>query len=122
MKKATTGQVMAEGAVQGSTTFIVALSSRINRLHHEVKTHETQMLLKARNAGKLLLEVKRNVKHGEYLAWLEDNFEGSQATAWRYTRIAERWDVIAANYSNVNNLSIAEALKLVRYGYGRGRA
>lgn len=66
-----------------------------------------------------MLDVKRSLKHGEYLTWLEANFEGSQPKAWRYTRVAERWDVIAANHSRVNDLSISEALKLARYGYSR---
>jgi hypothetical protein len=119
MKKATLGDVAGAKYSTGGATDSVPLAERINALHHEVEQHKTQMLLKARTAGELLLEVKRSLKHGEYLAWLEANFEGSQPKAWRYTRIAERWDVIAANYSTVNDLSISEALRIARYGYGR---
>lgn len=122
MRKAPLGNRAGGRNSTGSARPIVPLADRINALHREVQEHRTQALLKARAAGELLLEVKQSLKHGEYLAWLEANFEGSQPKAWRYTRIAERWDAISANYSRVNSLSINEALKLARYGYGRGRA
>lgn len=107
------------GGSTGNATNSVPLAERINALHREVQEHRALALLKARAAGALLLEVKKSLKHGEYLAWLEANFEGSQPKAWRYTRVAERWDVIVAQYSRVNDLSINEALKLARYGYSR---
>ncbi|WP_373284265.1 DUF3102 domain-containing protein [Gordonia jinhuaensis] len=48
--------------------------------------------------GKVLITVKILVKHGEWLPWLEENFEGSQPAASRYMTLAE-------NYSRVNSLS-----------------
>ncbi len=125
MRKAQVTRTQAEGNAGNSEASIahaVHLAERINALHREVQEHRVQALLKARAAGELLLEVKRSLKHGEYLTWLEANFEGSQPKAWRYTRVAERWDVITAHYSRVNDLSINEALRIARYGYGRGRA
>lgn len=110
------------GNAEASIANGVHLAERINALHREVQEHETQIILKARAAGELLLEVKQSLKHGEYLAWLEHNFDGSQATAWRYMRIAGRWGAITTNHSRVNDLSVTEALKLARYGHGRGRA
>ena len=105
---------------RGSAEASIPLVDRINMLHHETEAHRTQALLKARTCGELLLEVKATLKHGEWLTWLAENFEGSQATAWRYMRVASRWYVLA-NYSHVNSLSVAEAVRLARYGYeGRG--
>ncbi len=98
---------------------ILPLATRINALHHEVQTYETQMLLKARTAGELLLEAKDTVLHGEWQDWLEANFEGSGRSARAYMRIARRWDVIQAKRQSTATLSISEALKLVRYGRGR---
>lgn len=103
----------------GSATESIA--QRINVLHRETEAHRTQALLKARNCGELLLEVKATLKHGEWLTWLADNFGGSQATAWRYMRVASRWHVLA-NYSHVNSLSVTEAVRLARYGYEGGGA
>ncbi len=71
-------------AARGGAEASIPLVDRINSLHHEVQTHETQMLLKARAAGELLLEAKDTVLHGEWQDWLEANFEGSERTARRH--------------------------------------
>ena len=117
MKKAATRAGSGGGAARASAIDSIAFVDQLNTLHREIQAHETQVLLKARAVGELLLEVKKALKHGEYLMWLAENFEGSQATAWRYTRIAKCWDEITANYSSVNSLSISKALHCVRYGY-----
>lgn len=97
-----------------------ALAERINSLHREVEQHKTQMLLEARAAGELLLEAKDTVKHGEWLDWLEANFEGSGRTARAYMRIAAHWEKIGFKMAEPSaNISIAEALKLARFGYSR---
>lgn len=123
MRKAACGDAAGaehnSGAAAGT---ILPLATRINALHHEVEQHKTQMFLKARCAGELLLEAKHTVLHGEWQDWLETNFEGSGRTARAYMRIARRWDVIQAKRQSTANLSISEALKLVRYGHRRGRA
>jgi hypothetical protein len=41
-------------------------------------------------AGKLLLEAKAGLKHGEWLPWLKTNFKLSQQTASVYMRLAEK--------------------------------
>lgn len=111
------------GNAEASIASTVHLAERINILHLEVGRHKMQMLLKARAAGELLLEAKDTVKHGEWLDWLEVNFEGKGRTARAYMRIAQRWELIEAKWQSTANLSIAEALKHVRYGYvRRGRA
>ncbi len=116
------GQDQSGGKNSGAAAeAILPLATRINALHHEVETHKTQMLLKARAAGELLLEAKDTVLHGEWQDWLEANFEGSGRTARAYMRIARRWDVIQAKRQSTATLSISEALQLVRYGYRRGR-
>ena len=96
------------------------LIDRINTLHHKVEQHKTQILFEARTVGNLLLEAKDTVKHGEWLEWLETNFEGSGRTARAYMRIAVHWEKIEPKLAEGSaNLSISEALKLVRYGYNR---
>ena len=46
--------------------------------------------LKAWEAGKLLLEVKESMGHGEWMPWLRKQLPGlSQATVYRYRKIAE---------------------------------
>ena len=108
----------------GNTSPIVAdpapLAERINAYHHAAESHAGQVLANARAAGELLLEAKNTVRHGEWLPWLEVNFDGSQRTAHAYMRVARRWPVIeaAANSQSTADLTIHEALQLARYGYG----
>ena len=111
----------AAGA-QGGAEASIPLADRINTLHREVREHELQGLLKARAVGELLLEAKAAVKHGEWLDWLAENADFSQKTAWQYMRIAECWSEIEPFYTRGYNLTIRKALKLVRYGYRKGRA
>jgi hypothetical protein len=54
--------------------------------------------------GRLLSEAKEQIEHGEWLAWLEDNFNGSSATAERWMRLHEHRDEIE---------SVVVALKLI---------
>lgn len=97
-----------------------SLADHINKHHHAAKKHARQAVLHARAAGELLLEAKNSVKHGEWLPWLETNFDGSQRTAHDYMRVARRWPQIEASvYSQrAANLTIREALRLARYGFG----
>jgi Protein of unknown function (DUF3102) len=44
----------------------------------------------ALNAGRLLLEAKAQVPHGEWLAWLERNLPASARTAQQYMQLARR--------------------------------
>lgn len=74
------------------------------------------MLEHARRAGECLNEAKELVEHGEWEAWLLDNFAGSQKTAAAYMRIASRWDELESNLtsrSDLEDLSIAGAVKLL---------
>ncbi len=112
-------QAGSTGGAEVSIANAVHLTERINSHHAAAIHHAEQVLVNARAAGELLLEAKDGCKHGEWLNWIEVNFAGTQATAWRYMRIAQKWDELETNYSHVNSLSIREALRLVRYGYSR---
>ena len=97
-----------------------SLADRINEHHHAAESHARQALSYARAAGELLLEAKTTVRHGEWLPWLEANFDGGVRTAQDYMRIASRWSMIEAfiNTRHAAYLTIREALKIARYGYG----
>jgi hypothetical protein len=62
-------------------------------------------------AGEHLRAAKAEIPHGSWLAWLSENFGGSQPTASRYMKLAEHKDQL--DYSRVNNLSIGGALKIL---------
>lgn len=121
MRKAAYGDAAGAQHSGAAASSIVPFAALLDALHREIQNHEAQALLKARAAGELLLEAKDNVKHGEWLVWLSENVAFSQKTAWQYMRVAERWGEIEANYTHGYNLTIRQALRLVRYGYkGRG--
>jgi Protein of unknown function (DUF3102) len=64
------------------------LASIANREHHLAKQAAKSMALHSLAAGEALNRAKDRVKHGEWGAWLRENFDGSQRSAQRYMRIA----------------------------------
>jgi hypothetical protein len=59
------------------------LSVIVDEIHIELK-RDTAGIIKI---GALLAEAKGQVKHGEWLPWLEENFSMSKATAQRYLQV-----------------------------------
>jgi hypothetical protein len=88
------------------------LAERINDQHRACLGAASMALAHALVAGDLLLEVKKGVKHREWGAWLEKNFEGSQRTAQVYMLLARRRDEIEeAEAQSSAVFSIADALR-----------
>lgn len=57
--------------------------------------------------GKLLLLEKEDCEHGEWLEWLNTNFDGTPRTAQRFMRIA---NATAASHLPMNGSNLTEAL------------
>jgi hypothetical protein len=76
-----------------------------------VWAYQKRSLLDARAAGELLIKAKKQVGHGNWLAWLEKNLF-KERTANNFIRIATHWEQIrtAANFPR---LSVREALRLL---------
>ena len=85
------------------------LASQINQAHAECEHAMRGGLGHAYRAGELLVKAKAACAHGEWLPWLEENFEGSQPTASRYMMIAKRWEELP-NHSRMNSLPVNKAL------------
>ena len=79
----------------------------INELDHLAQTSAKNAVEYAIRCGIKLTAKKKELKHGEWLAWLEGAFDASQPTAFRYMKIA-------ANYSSVNNLPEGEQPASIR--------
>ena len=86
------------------------LTREINQLHRDVNTHGWAMLEKARDAGERLVVKKQMLGHGNWLPWIEAEFEGSQRTAWAYMHVCHNWGQIEAyrdaNQKHASNLSV----------------
>lgn len=89
------------------------LASRIRAEHAAVAAAFERGAGHARNAGAMLLEAKRQVKHGEWTTWLAVHCELSDRTASNYMRIAKRWPEIEANRESLADLSQSKALEVI---------
>ena len=65
-----------------------ATVARINEEHQAAQTAYDSALEHAVECGRLLAEVKGQLRHGEWLPWIEEHFEGSQRTAQVYMQLA----------------------------------
>jgi len=98
---------------QAPLATLPALAVQINDEHHQAEAALNTGLQHARHAGELLLQAKKLCEHGEWLPWLEQNFDGSARTARAYTLIAQRWPELEAKWQRAANLSIRDALRLI---------
>jgi DUF3102 family protein len=89
------------------------LAEKINREHRRVASAVGSALEHAQRAGRLLIEAKERVKHGEWLPWLAENFEGSERAAQMYMRVHSQWPQIEANTKSVSDLTLSGALKSI---------
>jgi hypothetical protein len=68
---------------------LAMLAAEANKYHAEARNHAGNMLEAAWYAGNALNSAKAQCKHGEWLPWLEANFDGSVRNAENYMRIAK---------------------------------
>jgi N6-adenosine-specific RNA methylase IME4 len=64
------------------------LASEANRFHSEAESKAQSAVESAWYAGQALIAAKAQCAHGQWLPWLEANFDGSEATAQRYMQLA----------------------------------
>lgn len=87
------------------------LADRANEAHRQAEGAAYTALEFAREAGINLSAAKALCKHGEWLPWLEANFEGTRFTAARYMRLSEKWAEL--NVRSCAHLGIRQALELL---------
>lgn len=92
---------------------LAELAGRINAEHLQAEHALREGLLHAQKAGELLLEAKRQCRHGEWLPWLKANVQFSARTAQAYMRVAKRWPELEAKAQHVADLPYREAIGLL---------
>ena len=93
---------MATATKPATDLVALAVEIRIEVQAAELSWRDT--LAHAIRAGTLLIEAKAQVKHGEWIPWLGENFDGTVRCAQRYMRLA-------ANANDVSHLpTVTEAL------------
>lgn len=95
------------------------LAGEINAEVRAIGSLAAEATRHARLAGERLIEAKALVPHGEFKAWIAENFEDSYRTARLYMKIADRWPELEAKWQRVATLSIREADKLLSTPHDR---
>jgi hypothetical protein len=90
---------------------LAALAQRIGEAHTRVEAAVRNSVDYAREAGRLLLEAKKRMSHGEWGSWLKEVCGIVPRTAQRYMRLALHADEIDAKGGS--NLSLRAALELI---------
>lgn len=83
---------------------------RIRSLSMELDAIGKAALEKAAEAGRLLIECKEGLKHGEWLPWLESNFTFTDRTARRWIKLAE--DIQSGKIKSDTVSNLAEAYRI----------
>lgn len=87
------------------------LAEEINAEHRACETAATAALEHAMIAGELLSEAKSRLPHGEWGAWIKENFAGSDRTARAYMRVHAHRDELEAKRQRSATLSLDGALR-----------
>jgi Protein of unknown function (DUF3102) len=90
------------------------LAARIKAEHEACTAAMQRSLQHAIAAGELLIEAKRQLKHGEWLPWLRDHCAMPERTARLYMRLASNRELIEQQIGNgVADLSVRGAVALI---------
>lgn len=89
---------------------LVKYVSEINEEHRKCRDSMQAGLEHALRVGELLSEVKGNLKHGEFIPWVENNCEFSTRTAQTYMRVFKELPKLG-NTQRVALLSLRSAVE-----------
>jgi hypothetical protein len=89
------------------------LAERINAEHHQAENALRAGLQHAKNAGDLLIEAKKQCKHGDWLLWLKKHVRFSERVAQGYMRVSRKWGELEAKAKRVSDLPYRDALALL---------
>lgn len=112
---------MAEAPIPiPNATALADLATRINTLHAQVIDAGKNMVQRAISAGSALIDAKRQVGHGSWLRWLEENCEVSDRTAEAYMKLASNRQKLDAISAAAANMTLAQALRAIQDKPGKG--
>ena len=102
---------MSNPALSNSLT---DLAFRIRAEHDAATIAVRRGLHHAMQAGDMLLEAKQQLKHGQWLSWLEQHCNIPDRTARLYMRLSKRRETLKANRQFIADLTIQGAIRLLR--------
>lgn len=89
------------------------LADAINREHQAAIDHAQRAVEHALKCGRLLIQAKGKLLHGEFLPWLSKHCHVKERQAQNYMRVAKNWPAIAAKNAPGADLTIRGALALL---------
>jgi hypothetical protein len=97
-----------------TTLSLTDIASAITREHDAAFSAARDALTHAREAGRLLLDAKAQLPHGQWLAWIDSHVPTVGARqAQKYMRLAAEWDALPKYEPGSHLPSIAAALRLL---------
>lgn len=84
----------------------------LTELEVEIKFHLGQMAGHAIEIGKLLIQAKSQVEHGDWQNWLIKNFNLGQSSANKFMKIAERFGTKSESIPNLGTTQLITMLAL----------
>jgi hypothetical protein len=89
------------------------LASKINAAHDLFQKAGLTALERARDCGELLIEARKQIERGKWLAWLKANIRCSPRTCQYYVKVAENWEALSSQYATVASITLRQAIKLL---------
>lgn len=90
------------------------LASRINAAVRDAETHAGAAVQAALHAGRLLVEAKSTVQHGEWEAWISEHCQCSVRSAQAYMRLATKHaELPDAEAQRVAELPLRQAMQAI---------
>jgi len=94
-------------------THVRDLANKINEHHASAIAAARSAIEHAIAAGGLLAQVKAELPHGQWGAWLAENFAGSERTASNYMRLYRNHDRLESKSETVSDLTVRQALDVL---------
>lgn len=90
------------------------LADAINLEHKAAIEHAQHAVEHALKCGRLLIQAKGQLPHGEFLSWLSEHCHVKQRQARNYMRVADNWQAIEAKTAPGADLTIKGALAVLQ--------
>ena len=90
-----------------------SLAAQINAAHERAQGAVRDALGHAAEAGRLLIDAKRQLPHGQFGAWMAEHCAFARTTASLYMRVARQWPELQGALRSGNALPLREAQRLL---------
>jgi hypothetical protein len=93
---------------------LTELATKIKTLHGQVIDAGKNVVERAVAAGSALIEAKRQVPHGGWLRWLDENCKLSDRTAEDYMTLARNKRKVDAIIATAANMTLTQVLRKIK--------